>query len=235
MTLPDPVFPKASGGVMAEGKEASCERGSGAEVVHTSAKGADRRDEIQEIPMTKAELVAELVAALRQIDALDPEDGIHAFSKAAMAGLVMRMGMIARHAIAKAEAASAGETKCACGAMSEQDCHDLPSLRHCGGAEATSAAERSNDPLGTLKCQHKECGRFWDVRAWSCRAMADNACARHDAPTPAPVSVEREELAKWCDDRKANCRAHGDVFGFDTYEKIATALRTPHELPGEDM
>lgn len=49
-----------------------------------------------------------------------------------------------------------------------------------------------------------------------------------------PVSGEREELAKWCDDRKANCRAHGDVFGFGVYEKIATALRTPHGLPGEE-
>lgn len=28
---------------------------------------------------------------------------------------------------------------CACGAMSEQDCNDLPSLRHCGGAESASA------------------------------------------------------------------------------------------------
>lgn len=63
MTLPDPVFPKASGGVMAEiGKEASCERGSGAEVVHTSAKGADRRDEIQEIPMTDTDLIRRLPA-----------------------------------------------------------------------------------------------------------------------------------------------------------------------------
>lgn len=48
--------------------------------------------------------MGELLMALRQIDALDPEGGIHAFSEAAMAGLVMRMGLIARHAIAKAEA-----------------------------------------------------------------------------------------------------------------------------------
>lgn len=48
MTLPGPYIPTASGGVMAEiGKQASCERGPASQD-DTSAKGADRRDEIQE-------------------------------------------------------------------------------------------------------------------------------------------------------------------------------------------
>lgn len=58
------------------------------------------------------------------------------------------------------------------------------------------------------------------------------AIAKAEA-TPSDAA-EREELAKWCDDQKMYCRANGNVFGFDTYEKIATALRTPHGLPGEE-
>ena len=84
------------------------------------------------------------------------------------------------------------EQKCACGAMSEQDCHDLPSLRHCGGAEVTSA------------------------------------------PIPAPVSEEREELAKLLDDVIAHPHREARRKMWNALPRIATALRTPHGLPGEE-
>jgi len=44
----------------------------------------------------------ELAEALVQIDALDPEDGVNGCSREALAGLVNRMGEIARAALAKA-------------------------------------------------------------------------------------------------------------------------------------
>jgi hypothetical protein len=51
MTLPGPIIPKASGGVMAEGKEASCERGPASQD-DCGAKGADRRNQRGETDMT---------------------------------------------------------------------------------------------------------------------------------------------------------------------------------------
>ena len=105
--------------------------------------------------------------------------------------------------IANAEAESAGEKKCICGAMSEQDCDDLPSLRHCGGAEVTSA------------------------------------------PTPAPVSEEREELAKAIEKTADNLDSLSFDFDGDSSQldaiteaadhlrNYATTLRTPHGLQGE--
>lgn len=76
--------------------------------------------------------------------------------------------------------------RCDCGAMSEQDCNDLPSLRHCGGAGAT----------------------------------------------PAPVSGEREELAKWLADF---AESNWPIETVHKFRRIATALRTPHGLPGEAL
>lgn len=54
------------------------------------------------------------------------------------------------------------------------------------------------------------------------------------APTPAPVSAsEREELAKW-HDRQAKFRKNTDADTAAMHARTATALRTPHGLPGEE-
>jgi hypothetical protein len=49
----------------------------------------------------------ELLEALKHIDALDPEQSSAGFSESALRGLVLRMGDIARAAIAKAEGGAA--------------------------------------------------------------------------------------------------------------------------------
>ncbi len=46
------------------------------------------------------------------------------------------------------------------------------------GATTTRFQRSDSDPHNVQACQHPDCGRFQDGAGWSCRAMAEGACAR---------------------------------------------------------
>jgi hypothetical protein len=96
-------------------------------------------------------------------------------------------------------------------------------------AIVTRSAVCGPDPCTTMDA--RSCGCFRDAVN---DIAALSAAEATSAPPPVPVSGEREELAKILDDVIAHPHREARRKMWNALPRIATALRTPHGLPGEE-